>query len=63
MPIFPNDPGRPNPAQLRQFMNSTSPQQARAQVEAMLNSGKMTMEQFNELGRQATELMRQFGIK
>lgn len=44
-------------------MNSTSPQQARAQVEAMLSNGKMTMQQFDELGRQATELMKQFGIK
>ena len=46
-----------------QFINRTSPQDARNRVEAMLNEGKMTMAQFEELGKQATELMERFGIK
>jgi hypothetical protein len=29
----------------------------------MLSEGRMTMEQFDELGKQATELMRKFGIR
>lgn len=62
MAIFPNN-SRPNPAELRRFISRTSPQDAKARVEAMLSEGRMTMEQFDELGKQATELMRKFGIR
>ena len=48
---------------MRQALAQTSPDEAKARVEAMLRNGKLTMERFGELGRQASDIMRSLGIK
>lgn len=65
MGIFPNlgDKTQPNLQQIRQALGSTNPNDAKSQVEAMLQSGKLSMERFNDLGRQACDIMRTLGIK
>lgn len=47
---------------MRRAIAQTNPDDAKARVEAMLQSGKLTMERFDELGRQAAGIMRMLGI-
>lgn len=64
MSIFPSfGQTQPNLQQIRRALGETDPAQARGRVEAMLKSGEASMERFNEVGRQACEIMRSLGIK
>ena len=65
MGIFPSfgQQQRPNLQQIRQALGSTDPAQAKSRVEAMLKSGEVSMDRFNEVGRQACDIMRSLGIK
>lgn len=64
MSIFPSfGQTQPNLQQIRRALGETDPAQARGRVEAMLKSGEVSMERFNEMGRQACEIMRSLGIK
>lgn len=64
MSIFPSfGQTQPNLQQIKQALGSTDPAQAKGRVEAMLKSGEVSMERFNEVGRQACEIMRSLGIK
>lgn len=64
MGIFPSfGQQQPNLQQIRRALESTDPAQAKSRVEAMLKSGEVSMERFNEVGRQACDIMRQLGIK
>ena len=48
---------------MRRALGRADPDDAKARVEAMLANGKLTMERFEELGRQASDIMRSLGIK
>lgn len=64
MSIFPSfGQTQPNLQQIRRALGETDPAQARGRVEAMLKSGEVSIERFNEVGRQACEIMRSLGIK
>lgn len=62
MSVFPNLPNQSN-NDIRQAINNTDPQYAKNRVEAMLQSGQLNMKRFQELGKQASEIMRSLGIK
>ena len=70
--LFRPQPQRPpqggqNPLQMRQevreFASGMTPEKARQQVEQLLASGKMSRQQFQQLQKQAKQLMQFFGQK
>ncbi len=64
MGIFPSfGQTQPNLQEIRRALGQADPAQARSRVEAMLKSGEVSMERFNEVGRQACEIMRSLGIR
>lgn len=50
-------------AEFRKFAQGMTPEAARQQVMQLMSSGKMSQQQFEDLQRQAGDLMQMFGIK
>ena len=53
----------PNRPSLPEFMRSTTPQGAKAQLEKMLADGKVDRAQLERLAQQAQALAREMGLK
>ena len=56
-------PQRQQPPNLMEFIKSTDPQQAKAQVEQMLRSGQITQGQCSQAFEQAKRLMASLGLR
>ena len=65
-PLLSNSGGMPQrqqPPNLMEFIKSTDPQQAKAQVEQMLRSGQITQDQYSQAFEQAKRLMASLGLR
>lgn len=51
------------PPSLQEFMRSTTPQGAKAQLEKMLSEGKVDKARLEQLAQQAQEMARMMGLK
>lgn len=61
MSVFPNLPNQPN--SLQNALQTINPNDAKNRVEAMLQNGQLNAQRFQELGKQASDIMRTLGIK
>lgn len=52
-----------NLADVLTFVNNTNPQDAKAQVEQMLSSGKISQTQLNQAMEKATQIANMLGVK